>query len=243
MRFRLSRLLVGLGLSMGFMLPAQAQVSQTQVNALVEALRQAAPQTATPNDGLYSAWQIKPENIPRWSQSCTGQSLSPSQFEASPETARSVVACVMQDVLQDEYDAANGDVSLAVRRAAAWWMTGDPTLYGVGDTAYYTQRVLNFYQQQQTDAPASNAPTPTATATPAPTTATSTPASARRSIYDRYMTAGYAATQQRDYDTALLYFNRALDERPNDTYAERAVQNVEGYRRAGEAARQEEESE
>lgn len=44
------------------------------------------------------------------------------------------------------------------------------------------------------------------------------------------MRAGYTATEQRDYDTALLYFKRALDERPNDTFAEQAIHNVEGYR-------------
>ncbi|HBK64181.1 MAG TPA: hypothetical protein DD000_11830, partial [Cyanobacteria bacterium UBA11166] len=48
-------------------IPARAQVSDNQVSALVEALRLAAPQTGTENDGLYSEWQIKPDNIPRWS--------------------------------------------------------------------------------------------------------------------------------------------------------------------------------
>jgi hypothetical protein len=43
------------------------------------------------------------------------------------------------------------------------------------------------------------------------------------------MQAGYRATNQRDYDTALLYFRRALDERPNDPYARQAIQNVERY--------------
>ncbi|HEY9663291.1 MAG TPA: hypothetical protein V6C65_33000, partial [Allocoleopsis sp.] len=47
---------------------------------------------------------------------------------------------------------------------------------------------------------------------------------------DRYMAAGYEATQQRNYETALLYFRRALDERPNDSYAQQAIQNVERYR-------------
>jgi hypothetical protein len=61
---RLSKLLICLGVSLTLgILPAQAQ-SQRQVAALVEALRQAAPQTGTVDDGLYSEWQIKPENIP-----------------------------------------------------------------------------------------------------------------------------------------------------------------------------------
>jgi hypothetical protein len=43
------------------------------------------------------------------------------------------------------------------------------------------------------------------------------------------MEAGYTATQQRNYPTALLYFKRALDERPNDSFAMQAIQNVEAY--------------
>jgi Tfp pilus assembly protein PilF len=43
------------------------------------------------------------------------------------------------------------------------------------------------------------------------------------------MRAGYAATQQRDYSTALTYFQQALQLRPNNPYATRAVSNVQGY--------------
>ena len=223
---RLSKLLIYLGVSLTLgVLPAQAQ-SQRQVAALVEALRQAAPQTGTADDGLYSEWQIKPENIPRWSRSCTGRALTPTQFEASPATARSILICVMQDVLEEEYDNSGNNEAVAIRRAASWWMTGDPSRYGQGDTASYTQRVLGFYQQQlgsTTAAPTAAAPTATPAAA-APTRAPQIPP-----LFDRYMQAGYRATNQRDYDTALLYFRRALDERPNDPYARQAIQNVERY--------------
>ncbi len=43
------------------------------------------------------------------------------------------------------------------------------------------------------------------------------------------MIAGYTATNQRDYPTALAYFERALQVRPNNPYARRAVRNVRGY--------------
>jgi hypothetical protein len=43
------------------------------------------------------------------------------------------------------------------------------------------------------------------------------------------MRLGYAATQQRDYQTALINFRRALNARPGDSYATRAIRNVEGY--------------
>ena len=59
-------LLGGVIVSFGLLpLLAQAQqaVSDTQVAAMVEALRQAAPQTKNPNDGYYSEWQVKPETL------------------------------------------------------------------------------------------------------------------------------------------------------------------------------------
>jgi hypothetical protein len=124
-----------------------SQISDAQVATLVEALRQAAPQTDTPNDGLYSQWQVKPENIPRWSKQCTGKELTPTQFQDNPESARSILVCVMRDVLRDQYMASNNSESVAVQRAASWWMTGDPNQYNSGSTASYTQKVLDFYQQ------------------------------------------------------------------------------------------------
>ncbi|QYO62365.1 hypothetical protein [Leptolyngbya sp. 7M] len=223
MRLRIKRWIEGtiiaiaIGVSSGI-LPAQAQSDQ-QVRSLVEALREAAPQTGNPNDGLYSDWQIQAPNIPRWSEACIGRSLSPQEFEADLTTARTILVCVMRDVLQQEYRNSGNDEATAVRRAAAWWMTGDPSRYNSGETAAYTQKVLSFYRQQS-GTPA--AATPPNSAPPASNQPQSTP-------YDRYMQAGYAAVEQKDYEAALLHFQRALDERPNDTYAQRAIQNVERY--------------
>ncbi len=47
--------------------------------------------------------------------------------------------------------------------------------------------------------------------------------------YDRYMEVGYDATEQEDYQTALINFQRALEERPGDYYATQAVRNVKTY--------------
>jgi hypothetical protein len=47
------------------------------------------------------------------------------------------------------------------------------------------------------------------------------------------MNAGYAATQQRDYQTALTYFQSALQLRPGNVYATRAISNVQTYLRRG----------
>ncbi|CAD5964855.1 hypothetical protein PCC9214_03426 [Planktothrix tepida] len=137
------------GLLLVWTVPVFAQVSNTQVQALVEALRLAAPQTGTPNDGLYSAWQIKPENIPRWSKLCIGEEMTPAQFEADQTKAKQVLGCVMGDVLKEEYPKSQNNEAIAIRRAAAWWMTGDPNQYNQGQTATYTQKVLQFYEQQR----------------------------------------------------------------------------------------------
>ncbi|MDB9355298.1 hypothetical protein PN486_03400, partial [Nodularia spumigena CS-587/03] len=72
---------------LSFLAQAQQVVSNAQVAAMVEALRQAAPQTGTQNDGLYSEWQVKPETLKAWSKSCLKRELTPRQFEDSPVTA------------------------------------------------------------------------------------------------------------------------------------------------------------
>ncbi len=144
-RFPLPRLLLS---AIGFWtIPARAQVSDNQVSALVEALRLAAPQTGTENDGLYSEWQIKPDNIPRWSKQCIGKELTPTDFAANATTARTVVACIMKDIFSQEYNASGKNELLAVRRAASWWMTGNPSQYNSNLTSPYTQQVLDFYRQ------------------------------------------------------------------------------------------------
>jgi tetratricopeptide (TPR) repeat protein len=116
----------------------------------------------------------------------------------------------MRDVLRDEYRASGNNQALAVRRAAAWWMTGDSNRYSNIQTAPYTQKVLGFYQQQVRS---------TSVARPGP----------QPSNYDRYMKAGYDAVNKKDYQTALINFRKALSERPNDAYATLAALNVETY--------------
>lgn len=50
-----------------------------------------------------------------------------------------------------------------------------------------------------------------------------------RENYSQYMKVGYAATEQGDYQTALINFQRALKSRPNDRYARAAIRNVQTY--------------
>jgi hypothetical protein len=139
-------LIIGLGLQA---LPAAAQsVTDAQVSALVEALRQAAP-PQTANDGMYSQWQVLPNNISRWAKFCTKQALTPQQFEADATKAKSIVTCIVGDLLRDEYKASSNNELTAVRRAACWWMTGDSAACKSGATATYADKVISVYQQQR----------------------------------------------------------------------------------------------
>ena len=47
--------------------------------------------------------------------------------------------------------------------------------------------------------------------------------------YQQAMRIGYEATEQKDYQTALINFRRALEARPGDRYATEAIRNVETY--------------
>jgi hypothetical protein len=139
-------LIISLGLQS---LPAAAQsVTDAQVSALVEALRQAAP-PQTANDGMYSQWQVLPGNISRWAKFCTKQDLTPQQFEADATKAKSIVTCIVGDLLRDEYKASSNNELTAVRRAACWWMTGDSAACKSGATATYADKVISVYQQQR----------------------------------------------------------------------------------------------
>jgi len=50
--------------------------------------------------------------------------------------------------------------------------------------------------------------------------------SAKKYDFKQWMILGYAASQQGDYQTALINFNRALRERPDNTYATNAIRNT-----------------
>ena len=129
------------------MFPAHAQqISDAKVEALVEALRLSAPKPG-PNGGLYSDWQVKPDNIARWSQRCLNQEITPEQFAADENQARQILICVMGPVLREQFAASNQNEIVAVQRAAAWWMTGDPQQYREGATSGYTLKVLEAYLQ------------------------------------------------------------------------------------------------
>ncbi|MBD2524054.1 hypothetical protein [Nostoc sp. FACHB-133] len=146
-------LLNGVIVSFGLLpLLAQAQqpvsVSDAQVAAMVEALRQAAPQIKNPNDGYYSEWQVKPETLKGWTRTCLKRELTPTQFENNPAIARQVISCITRRELTNQFRATNNNEIASVRGAACWWMTGSYTGCNKGFTAEYVQKVVRFYQQQ-----------------------------------------------------------------------------------------------
>lgn len=53
--------------------------------------------------------------------------------------------------------------------------------------------------------------------------------STTESAYDRYMRLGYDATERKNYPQALIFFEKALIERPEDGYAIQALRNVQTY--------------
>ncbi|MDR3568052.1 MAG: hypothetical protein P4L43_08505 [Syntrophobacteraceae bacterium] len=126
--------------------PSQSPITDKQVAAFVEALRQAAPHTGNPNDGLYSDWKVKAGNILRWSKQCMGREMDPAEFAANPPKAREVVTFEMGKILRREYAISN-DIYVAVCRAASWWMTGDPGKYDTPPTSSYTTKVLGYYMR------------------------------------------------------------------------------------------------
>lgn len=125
---------------------AQAQITDAQVAAFVEALRLSAPNTGIKNDGLFSDWKIKEENIVRWSKRCTGTVITPAEFEADTQKAAEIIGCIMGKILREQYEIS-GVESLAIRRAASWWMTGDPALYDSPQAKTYTEKVLSFCRE------------------------------------------------------------------------------------------------
>ncbi|MCC5649068.1 hypothetical protein LC609_04275 [Nostoc sp. XA013] len=143
----LNGVIVSLGL-LPLLAQAQQPISDTQVAAMVEALRQAAPQTKNPNDGYYSQWQVKPETLKGWSRTCLKQELTPRQFENSPAIARQVVSCITRRELTNQFRATNNNEIASVRGAACWWMTGSYKGCDKGFTSDYVQKVVRFYQQQ-----------------------------------------------------------------------------------------------
>lgn len=141
-------LLTGIMLSFGlWAMPGATQSKDNQVNAFVDALRQAAPPQSK-NDGMYSEWQVLPGIIPNWTKRCIGKQMTPAQFEADATAARNTVTCIARRELNSQMKATGNNEIAAVRGAACWWMTGKYSGCDKGFTAQYVQKVVSSYQKQ-----------------------------------------------------------------------------------------------
>jgi hypothetical protein len=284
-----------------------------RASRVAEALRQISVRGQSRSPGYYSDWQVKGDRIPVWSKQCIGRSITPEEFDANQATAGGIVTCIVRGMMRQEILTTRNDESLAVRRVAAWWVTGDSNQLNTPVVANYTQQVLSAYQpraaviyEPPTATPVTPpptipapvmpipaptlppiAPTPVATApiTPTPVAAGPTPTnptpvgqvvpaqelppivkppvaakpaekppekpaekpvekpqepaatpkdktptaikSNGTTFYDRYMQVGYVASRAKDYRAAITAFRRALDERPGDSFAQKAIENME----------------
>jgi hypothetical protein len=127
--------------------PSNQGVTTKQINDLVEAIRLATPKNRNQDDNLYSEWQIKPSAIRSWSRECLQQELTPDDFATNPQMSQTILQCKIGQILKQEYTASNQDIFVAVRRTAAWWISGDPQQYKTGIVGNYTLKVLEFYLQ------------------------------------------------------------------------------------------------
>jgi hypothetical protein len=127
--------------------PVSPGVTEKQITDLVEAIRLATPKNRNLDDNLYSEWQIKPSAIRSWSRECLQQELTPDDFAADPQMSRTILTCKIGQILKQEYTASHKDIFIAVRRTAAWWISGDPQQYKTGVIGDYTLKVLEFYLQ------------------------------------------------------------------------------------------------
>lgn len=144
----IKRVILSLGLLFAIAPAAQAQPADVQIGNMVEALKQAAPNTGNVNDELYSDWQVKPQTIKMWSKNCIQRELTPTQFESSPVIARYIISCIVRRELTQQYAATNNNETAAVRGTACWWMTGKYAGCDSGFTADYVKKVVEYYQKQ-----------------------------------------------------------------------------------------------
>ena len=147
MRVLLGSFVLSVGLAIA-LAPVKAQTTaKPQVTAMVEALRQAAPQTGRSNDGLYSDWQVKPGTLAVWSKSCLKRQVTPAQFDRNQALARQVITCVVQDEFNQRLRLNANNESSTVQAVACWWMTGKDNGCTTGATANYVRTVTRYYQK------------------------------------------------------------------------------------------------
>jgi len=92
-----------------------------------------------PDSGAIGIGQVMPENVPSWTAKFYGQRLTPNQYRYN----RAAQDAVVKGQLQEYYDneiAAGRSQSLAIRRAASTWYSGDPNKYDNNRVQTYNGR-------------------------------------------------------------------------------------------------------
>jgi hypothetical protein len=126
--------------------PTTSTKELERAKRIAKALREITLLGNSRNPGYYSDWQVKGDRIPLWSRQCIGRSLTPEEFESNEAAATSTVTCIVQDMFHQEMSSAKNDEGEAIRRIAAWWVTGDSGRYDEEKIATYTERVLKIYK-------------------------------------------------------------------------------------------------
>lgn len=155
-----------------------------------------------------------------------------SQNSASPAPAASSVSVPAPDVANEsEYDrlmrlgyaeskVGNHSAALQYFEQALAVNAGDR----MATIAYWnTVNAINTLNARQTQ------PSNRAARISAEPVSTGTSAAPAVNDFDQYMSAGYAAAEVRDYETALRNFTSAQQLQPNNPYAIQAIRNVTTY--------------
>lgn len=127
-------------------LPAKADMTESKVNAFVEALKLAAPPNK-PKDGMYSAWQVLPNIIPSWTKQCLGKELTPNDFDVDKTAAKKTVTCIAKRELNQQWKQTNQNEAQTIRNTACWWMTGNYNGCKSGATSEYVKKVEKLYNK------------------------------------------------------------------------------------------------
>lgn len=115
-------------------------------------------QAVNPHSGALGYGQVMPENIPSWSKEALGYSVSKKQFLSSPELQLKIIEHKLNQYWQRALVEGGGTQEIAVRRVAAHWYSGNPSLYTSSrpqfynghrypSIAHYSHQVLAKYYQ------------------------------------------------------------------------------------------------
>lgn len=169
-----------------------------------------------PQSGALGYGQVMPENVGPWTKAALGRSLSTSEFLNSPDLQIKTIDHKLQEYFQQEMKVTGGNSDLAIRRVASSWYSGDPSLYDDPKPQYYggveypsiREYTTDILKRVQEEGGMGSMGNPTV------------------DLYKQFMQVGYGASKSKDYNTALINFQRALGMKPGDAKAQEAISNM-----------------